>query len=104
MMLRKGGIVRNKRKYTKEFIADAVRLVLEEGYSPIEASRSLGIPDSTLHNWLKKARRGEVPDDGNLSQAELLAELKELKKKNRRLQMERDILKKATAFFARNED
>ena len=103
MMLRKGGRVK-RRKYTKEFIADAVRLVLEEGYSPIEASRSLGIPDSTLHNWLKKAGRGEVSDDCNLSQAELLAELKELKKKNRRLQMERDILKKATAFFARNED
>ena len=88
------------RVYTDEFKKDAMKLVLSEGYGVNEAARHLGIPSSTLNTWLIKAREDEVSDCTERTKSDLLAEIKLLKKKNKRLEMEREILKKATAFFA----
>ena len=91
----------NMATYTKEFKEDAVKLVLEEGYGSNEAARRLGVPSSTMRGWLKKlAKETDFNDDGS-SKQELLAEIRKLKKEAKKLQMERDILKKATAFFAK---
>ena len=95
-------MARQRRSYTSEFKVEAVKLVTEKGYSVTEAARSLGIGENLLRNWklaLEKAGEQAFPGKGNLPAIE--EELRQLRAENRRLQMERDILKKATAFFAR---
>lgn len=92
---------RVRRKFTSEFKDEAVRLALsgEKGIS--ETARDLGLGDSTLHKWItdyRKSNGSEVPSEVNYFQ--LQEENRQLREQNRRLQMERDILKKATAFFA----
>ena len=100
--------------YTKTFKEQAMRLVTERAYTPTAAARELGIPDNTLNQWLKKAGwrkppKGSqdpvLPATATLSDdpAVLKIRLKELEDENRRLRMEKDILKKATAFFAREQ-
>lgn len=89
---------RKPRKYTDEFREEAVKLVTEQGYSVTEAAKSLSITTKLLYNWkdkLAKQTSGEA-----LSKDER-AELVKLRKENKRLQMEREILKKASAFFAK---
>lgn len=89
---------RKPRKYTDEFREEAVKLVTEQGYSVTEAAKSLGITTKLLYNWkdkLAKQTSGEA-----LSKDER-AELVKLRKENKRLLMEREILKKASAFFAK---
>ncbi len=84
---------RKPRKYTDEFREEAVKLVTEQGYSVTEAAKSLGITTKLLYNWkdkLAKQTSGEA-----LSKDER-AELVKLRKENKRLQMEREILKKAS--------
>jgi transposase len=92
---------RPRRKFTKEFKAGAVRLVLEEGKTVNAVSRDLDLTVSALGSWVKQAQadRGKGKP-GALTTVER-EELGRLRKENRQLQMERDILKKATAFFAR---
>ena len=95
-------MARQRRKYTAEFKVEAVKLVTEKGYSVAEAARSLGIGETLLRSWkLAFEAQGDqaFPGHGNLPAIE--EELRRLKAENKRLQMERDILKKATAFFAR---
>lgn len=92
---------RQNRRYTREFKEQAMDLVRVQGYEPTVAARELGMPFSTLNLWLKKAGwrgPGSVPlaDDP----ASLKARVSELEKQVRRLEMEKEILKKATAFFA----
>ena len=100
--------------YTKAFKEQAMRLVTEREYTPTAAARELGIPDNTLNQWLKKAgwrrpakgsRDPVLPVAPPLSDdpAVLKIRLRELEDENRRLRMEKDILKKATAFFAREQ-
>src|SRR3954465_7522409 len=95
-------MARQRRSYTREFKVEAVKLVTQKGYSVAEAARSLGIGETLLRSW-KLAFEAEgdqaFPGHGNLSPFE--DELRRLKAENRRLQMERDLLKKATAFFAK---
>jgi transposase len=89
-----------KRTYSREFKESAVKLVYEKGYTPAEASRSLGVDPATLRLWLKKFPAGAshaTPEVG------LRAEVKRLREENKRLLMEREILKKATAFFAKHQ-
>jgi transposase len=92
---------RKKRQFTAEFKAGAVKLVLNEGKTVAEVSRDLDLVPSALAKWVKRARidSGTGPA-GALTTAER-EELARLKKENRELRMERDILKKATAFFAK---
>jgi len=89
-----------KRKYSREFKESAVKLVNEQGYTPVEAAKSLGIDPATLRFWLKKH---PAPAQGAAPEVGLRAELKRLREENKRLLMEREILKKATAFFARHQ-
>ena len=95
-------MARQRRSYTREFKVEAVKLVTEKGYSVAEAARSLDIGETLLRSWKQAFEsQGEqaFPGHGNLPAIE--EELRRLKAENRRLQMERDILKKATAFFAK---
>jgi transposase len=91
-----------RKKYSKEFKLDAIDLVLEQGYSLVEASKSLGINTNMLGRWIRehqsdddKAFRG----NGKLTPEQL--EIRRLKEENRQLKMEKEILKKATVFFAK---
>jgi transposase len=91
---------KNSRKYTRyteDFKADAVRLVEVQGLSVAQVSRDLGINTNTLHNWVRKAREAREPE---LTES-TVEELKRLRKEVAVLKEEREILKKAAAFFAR---
>jgi transposase len=95
------GVIRMGRKiYTAEFKKSAIALVIEQNYKPQEAAKNLGINLATYKYWLKIYRRnGKVIDP--VEEADLRKRNAELERENARLRMERDILKKATAFFAR---
>lgn len=92
---------RKRRQFTPEFKAGAVKLVLAEGKSSTEVARDLGLTESALRIWVQqaKAERGEG-QPGALTTAER-EELSHLRKRVRQLEMERDILKNAAAFFAK---
>ncbi len=92
---------RPRRKFTAEFKASAVRLVLEEGKPVVAVARDLDLVESSLWNWVKQAKadRGGGPV-GAVTSSEK-EELGRLRRENRILRMEREILKKAAAFFAR---
>ena len=93
---------RQRRKYTPEFKVEAVKLVTEQGYSVAEAARSLGIHETLLRSWrqtLEDQGDQAFPGHGKLTPFE--EELRRLRAENQRLRAERDILKKAAAFFAR---
>lgn len=90
----------SKRKYTAEFREAAVRLVTVEKRTVAQAASSLGMPQHTLTAWVTQARKGAgvfTPPD----ERDLAARVRDLEAECRRLRLERDILKKATAFFAR---
>lgn len=91
-----------KKKYTPEFKMEAVRLITEQGYKTTEAARNLGIHPSLLNRWksqLTSDGKNAFPGKGHLTPEK--EELQKLRKENQRLKMERDILKKAAAFFAK---
>ena len=88
-------------KYDEAFKLNAVSLVTKEGYSLREAALSLGLNNQTLHHWVK--RYGDPDSKGKQSEADLRREILELKRENAKLKMEREILKKATAFFAKEQ-
>src|SRR5210317_1612035 len=91
-----------RKKYTREFKQDAVRLVTEQGYNQSESARNLGINRGMLGRWVKELEEDESEAfRGNGKQTSEQALLRQLREENRRLKMERDILKKATAFFAK---
>jgi len=87
-----------QRRHSEEFKREAVKLVTDQGYSMAEAARSLGLDSSLLRSWKLKygSQQNGVPKMLETEQEELAR----LREENRRLRMERDILKKATAFFA----
>jgi transposase len=95
-----------RRQYTEEFKKEAMKLVLEQGYTARQAGKQLGIPHKTLANWVRPFRKEKrsleiargVENDGP---AALRARIVELEKQLRRTEMEREILKKATAYFAK---
>jgi transposase len=91
---------RSRRSFSEEFKAGAVRLVLEEGKTVGAAARDLDLTESSLRNWVEQARADRTQGRTGLTTAER-EELARLRKENRVLQEEREILKKATAFFAK---
>jgi transposase len=96
-------VPRTRPRYPEEFRREAVRLALLGDKPQRRLARDLGISDVTLRNWLKreKAERGERP--GGLSSEER-EELARLRDENATLRMEREILRKAAVFFAREDD
>ena len=92
---------RARRKFTKEYKAEVVRLVLDGGKAVGQVSRDLDLTESAVRNWVKQAKidvgKGGA---GPLTTAER-AELVALRREARQLRMEREILKKAAAFFAK---
>ena len=89
------------RQYTKEFKIEAVRLIVEEGRPISEVARELGTAQSLLHRWKKKSEEGKIdpfPGKGRLSPED--EELRRLRRENKRLRMEHEILKKAVAIFS----
>lgn len=94
--------MQQRKKYTKEFKLDAVSLVTDQGYSRIEAARSLGINAQMLGRWVKEFETSDGQSfRGNGKLTPEQEEIRRLKSENKRLQMEKDILKKATVFFAK---
>ena len=92
---------RKRRQFTDEFKKDTVRLIRESGKTVAEIARDLDLSESAVRNWLTQA---EI-DAGRGGQGELTTaerqELQRLRRENKQLQMEREILKKAAAFFAK---
>lgn len=91
-----------KAVYTKEFKEEAVKLVTETGLSIPDVSRRLSVNKSTIEYWVRQTRKGLV--SGNPGKRAVTAEdmeLARLRKENAELKMEREILKKAAAYFAK---
>ena len=91
------------KRYNREFKLQAARLVVENGYSCNEVSKRLGVSDYSVGKWVKQFRdEGTLATSGkSLSASE---ELKAARQQIRRLKQENEILKKATAYFARETD
>jgi len=90
-------------RYTREFRQEAVKLITEEKLSLPEAGRRLSLAPSTLSYWVKAYKAGKLGEIGKMQRplTEIEMELAKVKKENAELRMERDILKKAAAYFAR---
>lgn len=90
-----------RKKYSQEFKHDAVKLVTEQGYRVSEASRNLDVNTGVLRRWIKELEKDKAaafPGNGRMTPDQ--EEIKRLREENKRLHMEREILKKAAAFFA----
>ena len=83
------------RRYSREFKAGAVKMVTHQGLSKTEASQRLGVSASALCGWVQQLAPG-----GQLTDQQMQAKIKQLEQENRRLKLEREILKKAATFFA----
>ena len=91
---------RTRRSFTDEYKTGAVRLVLDEDKTVAAVARDLGLTESALRSWVEQARADRTKGKTGLTTAER-EELARLRKENRILAEERDILKKAAAFFAK---
>jgi len=89
------------RRRSEEFKRDAVRLVTEEGYTFAAAAKAVGVSEQTLRTWRKKFGPPPKPCGEDASFDELREENKRLRRELRRAELEREILKKATAYFAK---
>jgi transposase-like protein len=89
-----------RRKFSPQFKAEAVQMVVETGKPIAEVARDLGVNDGTLGNWVKAWRDAYAESELELSPVERVR-MTELEEENRRLRMENEFLKKAAAFFAR---
>ena len=96
--------IKKRKSYSQEFKVEAVRLITDKGYSIAEASRNLGIEYSVLRRW--KNQLSEVPDSAFPGKGKLRMpdeELRKLQRELERVKEERDILKKALAYFAEDQ-
>jgi transposase len=95
-------MAKKRKDYTQEFKESAVKLITDQGYKVSEASRNLGINVSVLGRWKREIETRNVTIASRSTQRKdnVQAELVRLRKDNQRLRMEREILKKAVAFFA----
>lgn len=94
---------RKRRQYTPEQKADAVRLVREVG-NLAKVARDLDLTESSLRNWVQRADIDEGHGPEGALTSDEREELRRLRRENRTLEMERDFLKKAAAFFAKEQD
>jgi transposase len=93
---------KSRRNYTKEFKREAVNLVTEQGYKVAEAARNLGVHSSLLRRWREQVEREgkeAFPGKGHMTPEQ--EEIRRLRREVQQLRMEREILKKATAFFVK---
>ncbi len=91
-----------KRQFSREFKLEAVKLIRERGVSVAQASRDLGVHENVLRKWVRSVAEDPVhafPGQGQMKPEQ--AEIAALKKEVAKLKMERDILKKAAAYFAK---
>ena len=89
---------RKRRKYTEDFKREAVALVTEQGYSVAEAARSLEVGENQIRRWRQKFEQESAERQLTATERE---ELERLRKEIRQLRMEKEILKKASAYFAK---
>ena len=92
---------RKRRKFSEEFKQDAVRLVVNEDYSFAAAAQAVGVGEQSLRKWHARLAPKPVPCGEDATQDELREEIKRLRRELRRAELEREILKKATAYFAK---
>ena len=90
-----------RRTFTREFKESAARLVTEQGYSVSKAAESLGVDRASISLWVSQF--APPPSEAAAAEDGLRREVERLRAENQRLTMEREILKKATAFFAREQ-
>jgi transposase len=89
-----------RRTFSPEFKLETAQLVLDQGYTHDDAAKAMGVGFSTVGNWvrqLKKERRGVTTNHAPMTPEQI--EIRELKRRNERLELEKDILKKATALL-----
>lgn len=91
-------MVSKKLKFTNEFKEEAMKLVTLQGYTQQAAADSLGLSSKNISRWLRESKGNSVIKKPVLSAEQI--ELEQLRKENKRLKLEREILKKAAAFFA----
>ena len=95
-------MMQERKRYSKEYKQDAVSLVLDQDYSRAEAARSLGLNSNMLCRWVQEYKRDDgqaFRGNGRLTPEQ--EEIRKLQSQVKRLEMEKDILKKATVFFAK---
>ena len=90
----------NSKQYTDEFRAEAVKQVIERGFTVVDVASRIGIPKHTLYGWVQAAKKAACPASPTVA-ANDSAEIRRLKAELRRVTEERDILKKAAAYFAK---
>lgn len=89
-------------RYTDEFKAEAIKQITERGYGVLDVSKRLGVSDKSLYSWLKQSRAQGSPNSQEI--VSLKQELARMKAELKRTTEERDILKKAAAYFAKQSD
>jgi transposase len=92
---------RKRRVFSEEFKQDAVRLVVNEDYSFAAAAQAVGVGEQSLRKWHARLAPKPAPCGEDATQEELREEIKRLRRELRRAELEREILKKATAYFAK---
>ena len=92
-----------RTNYDKNFIDEAIRLALSTSQPISQTARELGVKESTLYNWISKSKRKPENSKASINQVsiDLHEELKKLRRENAKLKEEREILKKATQYFAK---
>ncbi|MBM7786572.1 transposase-like protein [Tenggerimyces flavus] len=95
-------MARRKGTFTPEFREEAARLVVESGRRIADVAREIGVGETTLGNWVKAYRETHVGEESPLELSER-ARLRELERKVRELEMENNFLKRAAAYFAKEQ-
>ncbi len=90
----------NNRQYTNEFRSEAVKQVLERGFTVADVAGRIGIPKHTLYGWVQAAKKAAQSSSSVVAVSDS-AEIRRLKAELKRVTEERDILKKAAAYFAK---
>jgi transposase len=91
-------------RYSREFRAEAVSQVIDRGYTVVEVAKRIGVSENSLYRWVGRVREQRDGKSGGGSTAELAAENARLRSELKRTQEERDILRKAAAYFAKESE